>query len=281
MKDEIKYFIFDIETVSDGKLIQKIKYPDEAKLSPQEAIERYCSELLTDSEGKSDFIPWTYQIPVSIAVAKVGKDYELNEVVVLDRPHYRPQVISRLFWEGWTKYQYPTLVTFNGRGFDLPVLELAAFRYGIDVRQWFDTNGPAYQQPRNRFNPKSHYDLLELLSNYGAARISGGLDLCSTLLGKPGKLQTKGYMVQDIYNEGDYERINNYCMCDVLDTYFVFLRTRVMTGHISLKEEHQLVCLAHEWISTASKENSVLEEYLNHFSFWEPINDSDSPFLRS
>ena len=243
MPENIKYFVFDIETVADGTLVQQIKYPEESTLSQDEAVNRYRKDLLKESDGKSDFIPWPFQVPVSIAIAKVQNDFSLLEVVSLDRPDLRPQVMTRSFWQGWLKYKMPTFVTFNGRGFDLPVLELSAFRYGIELGPWFNNNGPSYLQPRNRYNNKSHIDLLDILSNYGAARLHGGLDLCSTLLGKPGKLKTRGHMVQDIWNQGGKERIDDYCLCDVLDTYFVFLRTRVLTGEVTIEKEHQLVLL--------------------------------------
>ena len=55
--------------------------------------------------------------------------------------------------------------------------------------------------------------------------MTGGLNLVANLLGKPGKMDVQGDMVQDMYNAGRLADINDYCRCDVLDTYFVFLRT--------------------------------------------------------
>ena len=101
-----------------------------------EAVARYRADLLAASGGKSDFVPHTFQVPVSVAIAKVAADHSLIEVRTLDRPKFRPQVITRSFWRGWDKHGQPTLVTFNGRFFDLPVLELSAYRYGIAVPPW-------------------------------------------------------------------------------------------------------------------------------------------------
>src|SRR5690606_31047452 len=126
------YLIFDVEAVADGDLISKIRYPKET-LSPAEAIARYRQELIAERGDGKDFIPYTFVLPISVAIAKVDAEYRLLDLALLDSPHYRPHVITRHFWQGWSHYGRPTFVTFNGRGYDLPVLELAAFRYGYSV----------------------------------------------------------------------------------------------------------------------------------------------------
>ncbi len=280
MSDKPAYLVFDIETVADGRLIQRVRYPEQPELQPAEAVAKYRAQLLETSAGKSDFIPATFHLPVSVAIAKVAADYALQEVRTLDRPRFRPQVIARAFWKGWAAHGQPTLVTFNGRFFDLPVLELAAFRYGIGVPAWFSLSGPSYAQPRNRYNTAAHLDLQDTISNFGAMQVNGGLNLCAQLLGKPGKMDTKGAMVQDLWLAGEHLRIDDYCMCDALDTYFIFLRTRVVAGHITLERERALVESAKGWIEgAAAAGNLALEEYLNRFQQWQVVGDDDDPFL--
>jgi len=279
MSDKPAFLVFDVETVVDGRLVQRVRYPDEAGLSPAQAVAKQRAELLEKSAGKSDFIPHTFHLPVSVAVAKVGADFELLEVITLDRPKFRPQVIARKFWKGWSSYGQPTLVTFNGRGFDLPVLELCAYRYGIPVPNWFNASGSQYQQPRNRFNTAAHLDLQDFIGNQGAAQVHGGLNLCAILLGKPGKMDTKGSMVQELWERGERERIDDYCQCDVLDTYFVFLRTRLLAGQLSAERERQLVEGARAWIDQAAAHSLALAEYLRNFRYWEPTGDDDDPFI--
>lgn len=271
------FLVFDIETVSDGRLLQRIRYPEAPELSPSEAVARHRAELL--ERTGSDFIPATFQVPVSVAVAKVGADFSLQDLVTLDRPRFRPQVIVRHFWQGWQRYGMPTFVTFNGRCFDLPVMEMAAFRYGIPVPTWFSTQGPGYTHPRNRFNSAQHFDIQEMLSNYGAIRLNGGLDLCATLLGKPGKMDTKGFMVQDLWEVGERERIDDYCRCDVLDTYFVFLRTMVLQGRLSLDDEAAVVEGARALIAERAADNPTLTDYLERFRAWRPVGDEDDGFV--
>ncbi|MEK6238370.1 MAG: 3'-5' exonuclease, partial [Planctomycetales bacterium] len=234
---------------------------------PVEAVNRYRAELM-EKHG-SDFIPYTYHLPVSICIAKVKADCGLDDVVVLDEPEFRPHQMTQHFWVGWEKYDRPTFVTFNGRGFDIPVLELAAFRYGISVPAWFKNSGPSWEQPRTRYNTKSHIDLYDLVTNFGASRFNGGLNLAANLLGKPGKMQVHGYMVQELYNDGDLKKINEYCRCDVLDTYFAFLRSRVLVGAITLEEEHQLVSRSKEWITEQAKSEPAYELYLKNWGDWK------------
>jgi hypothetical protein len=279
MSDKPGFLVFDIETVVDGRLVQRVRYPELGALTPAEAVAKQRSELLEKSGGKSDFIPHTFHLPVSVAIAKVSADFELQDVITLDRPKFRPQVIVRKFWKGWSAYGQPTLVTFNGRGFDLPVLELAAYRYGVPVPTWFNATGSQYQQPRNRFNTAAHLDLQDFIGNQGAAQVQGGLNLCAILLGKPGKMDTKGSMVQDLWERGERERIDDYCQCDVLDTYFVFLRTRLLAGLISAERERQLVERARAWIDQTAAHNLALAEYLRNFRFWESTGDDDDPFV--
>jgi hypothetical protein len=279
MADKTAFLVFDIESVADGRLIQRIRYPDQPELTPEQTVAKYRAQLLETSNGKSDFVPHTFHLPVSVAIAKVAGDYSLQEVVTLDRPKFRPQVIARQFWKGWQAYDEPTLVTFNGRFFDLPVMELACFRYGIPVPSWFTSEGPSYQQPRNRYNQHAHLDLQDVLTNFGATMLNGGLNLCAQLLGKPGKMGTKGNMVQDLWQAGELLRIDDYCQCDALDTYFVFLRTLVLLGRITLEREHELVLKAKAWIEKAAAGNAALAEYLANFSAWTAPGDDGSPFV--
>jgi 3'-5' exonuclease len=261
----VRYLVFDIETVADAELVAKLRYPGE-HLTPDAAVARYRAELMEKYE--SDFIPYTFQIPVSVAIAKVRDDYRLDDLVVLDEPEFRPHVITEHFWRGWEKYKRPTLVSFNGRTFDLPVLELAAFRYGLSLPSWFNMHAKSFEQARNRFNLDAHIDLQEVLTNFGSSRFTGGLNLAANLLGKPGKMDIQGHMVQDMYNEGKIAEINDYCRCDALDTYFVFLRTRVLLGELSLDEEQGIVAETKEWLIKASSASAAYRAYLDRWGDW-------------
>ncbi len=260
---DIRYLIFDIETVGDGDLIRKVRFPDD-ELTPREAVDRYRKQLLEDT-GK-DILPLTFVLPVSVAIAKVAADFRLLDVLVLDAPEFRPAEIARRFWQGWIHYQRPTFVTFNGRGYDMPVLEMAAFRFGLSVPAWFNVDSKSFEQSRNRYNLDAHLDLQDLLTNYGTFRLSGGLNLLANMIQKPGKSLIDGSQVQDLYYQGRADLINDYCRCDVLDTYFVFLRAQVMLGRLSLQEEQTLTELARTMLKEQAADH---EAYRHYLSAWD------------
>jgi predicted PolB exonuclease-like 3'-5' exonuclease len=261
----VQYFVFDVESVADPALVARLRYPKET-VSPADAVRRYRDELMKKYE--SDFVPYTFQIPITVAVAKLGSDFRLTDLVLLDDPQFRPHVITENFWRGWEKYHRPTLVSFNGRSFDIPLLELAAFRYGVSIPGWFQATGKAYDQPRGRYNVQSHLDLCELLTNFGSTRFTGGLNLSANLLGKPGKMDVQGDMVQDMYDAGRLAEINDYCRCDVLDTYFVFLRTRVLVGQLTLDAEHNLIAQTKQWLGENAERVPAYALYLSRWGDW-------------
>jgi 3'-5' exonuclease len=269
-KQPVRYFIVDIESVSDGDLVRRVKYPDES-LSEEEAIAKFRQELIDDN-GR-DFIPYTYQIPISVVIAKVDAGLQLVDLVSLDEPHFRPHILTRDFWRGWKAYHHPCLVTFNGRSFDLPLLELAAFRYGISIADWFKSD-PGH---RKRYNLRSHFDLHEVLTNFNATWFRGGLNLAANLIGKPGKMAVQGHMVQDLYAAGQLQAISDYCRCDVLDTYFVFLRTKLMMGELDRHREGELVEHTKQWLVERQSQCAAYEKYLENWGSWhDPWETSPS-----
>ena len=139
----------------------------------------------------------------------------------------------------------------------------------VSAPAWFDIHGKSFSQPRYRYNADAHFDLYELLTNFGASRLNGGLNLAATMLGKPGKMSVQGYMVQDLFGEGKLAEINDYCRCDVLDTYFVFLRTAVMIGKLTLDREQELIADAHAWLVERADQVPAYALYLEHWGDWE------------
>jgi 3'-5' exonuclease len=231
-------------------------------LSAEDAIERAREEARQNSYTGSDFIPYTFQIPVAVCVVRVGEDFGLQAVACLDSPVYRPREVVKKFWLGLSFYTKCKLVTFNGRGFDLPLLELAAFRYGFSGRDYF-------ARGRNRYS--GDLDLMDWLTNFGASRgFQGGLNLLAKLLGKPGKMDMTGDQVYDFYKAGRFQEINDYCMFDTLDTYFVFLRTRVLTGDITIEQEIELVERAKNTLTNQTRDLPALQQYLDNWSEWKP-----------
>ncbi len=263
--NEVKFLLFDVESVADGEAIAKTRYPNK-HYKPQQAIDAFRQDLIIES-GR-DFIPYTYHTPIAVVAAKIREDFSLIEIVSLDEPQFRPAVITRYFWMGWERYARPTLVTFNGRSFDIPLMELSAFRYGVSVPSWFNIHDKSFEQYRNRYNVHSHFDLHEILTNFGSSWFRGGLNLAASLLNKPGKLDVQGSMVQDLYADGRISEISEYCRCDVLDTYFVFLRVQVMMGKLTLEQERSLTDSAKQMIQSQADLHPAYRSYLEQWGDW-------------
>ena len=232
------YLVFDIESVADGPLVARcaIRARNSTARRPSR---RYRAELMAAHD--SDFIPYTFHLPISVAMAKVAGRFSAAGSGGARRAAIPPARHHRAFLARLGRYRRPTLVSFNGRTFDLPLLELAAFRFGLSIPGWFNLAAKSFEQYRNRFNLDAHIDLQELLTNFGSTRFTGGLNLAANLLGKPGKMDVQGHMVQDLYDDGKLTEINDYCRCDALDTYFVFLRSRVLLGELVLADEQKLI----------------------------------------
>ena len=254
------FLVMDTESVPDGRLVAAVKYPGE-KLTPEEAIEKAQAEARATSKKNSDFLPVTFQIPVAACVLRVGSDFTLQALTCLDAPHFRPTEIVKKFWLGMSHYK-AKLVTFNGRRFDMPLLELAAFRHGIPIRDYF-------QNSRNRFN--GPLDLCDWLTNFGACYLDGGLNLLAKLIGLPGKQEMTGEQVYPMYREGKLQEINDYCLFDTLDTYFVFLRTRILIGEITPDREKELAAMAKDLLESKTEEFKALAEYLKAWKQSESI----------
>jgi predicted PolB exonuclease-like 3'-5' exonuclease len=258
------FLVLDTESIPDGRLLAKVKYPGE-NLTAEAAIERAQAEARDQSRDGSDFLPVTFQIPIAVCVLRVANDFGIQALKCLDEPEYRTKEIVQQFWKGVGHYPRAKLVTFNGRGFDMPLLELAAFDHGISARDYFASS-------RNRYQG-NHLDLFDWLTNFGAFRLVGGLNMMAQRGDAPrgcGKLGVDGSQVYALYKAGRVREINEYCMFDTLDTYFIFLRTRVMLGEMTLEQEQHVVRRARTWLAAKSIETPPLRQYLEK---WEQFND--------
>jgi predicted PolB exonuclease-like 3'-5' exonuclease len=88
------------------------------------------------------------------------------------------------------------------------------------------------------------------------------------MLGKPGKIGLSGERVQNEFDEGNTVAISDYCRCDVLDTYFVFLRTQVLLGAISIQQEREIIERAKDWIKKRTRESAAYRDYLESWRDW-------------
>ena len=120
----------------------------------------------------------------------------------------------------------PDLVTYNGRGFDLPVIASRCLRHGVPFRHYY-----AARDVRYRFSPQGHLDLMDFLTDFGACKASK-LDVVARSVGMPGKLGIDGKDVGPMIHAGRLAEVQAYCLCDVVQTAGVFLRVQLLRGEL-------------------------------------------------
>lgn len=232
----VRYAIFDIETRIDKRLLNETLYRDQG-LDEEEAFRRHRDELREHQRG-SDFFPVSFHVPISIAIGSVAPDFSLERIEILAEDDYSEERLVREFWERVEKFP-GCLVSFNGRNFDLPVLELQALRWGCVAPKYF--GGGVH---RHRYRQERHYDLYDFLTNFGMYRVRGGFDLVQRLIGLDGKGAIDGSKVQELWEAGRLPEIHRYCADDVRQTYLLFLRIERMRGRLDPGRCEELTALA-------------------------------------
>ncbi len=265
----MKYLIYDIESIVDKKLLKQVAYAHE-NLTDEQAYARHLEDQIKNT-GKS-FPNAVFHVPVCLAVLSAASDFTIQKIGLLGHDDKTPAAITKHFWDIYNTNPNMTLVDFNGSGYDMRLMELWAFREAIAITpQHFQKFGARY-----RFAEDRHLDLQDSLNNNGAIRYMGGLDLLAKVLGKPGKMETKGEMVQELHNAGKLFEIEDYCLGDVLDTYFVFLRWMVVQGRLNAGREKELVNSAFEKIREHGEKTGYLKKYLAACAVQSPTSSINS-----
>jgi predicted PolB exonuclease-like 3'-5' exonuclease len=124
----------------------------------------------------------------------------------------------------WLDTKKPTVVTWNGRGFDMPVITSRALRHGVPMPWWFTDRNTRY-----RYSTDGHFDVMDFLADFGAAK-NARLDVYARLVGFPGKVGVDGSQVLPLVHAGKIDEVNAYCLCDVAQTAAIFLRVELLRG---------------------------------------------------
>ena len=192
----MNFAIFDIETRIDKALIRAVMFPHD-DVTEEEAYQRFRQQVSEERDHRNDFLPIAFDIPISIVVGNVTGNHTLTAVEVLCAQDYSEEGIVCEFWRRVEIFP-GTLVSFNGRAFDLPVMEMQALRYGCQAPRYFNEK----YGHRYRYSEERHYDLFDFLSNVGVHRIRGGFNLLARLIGLPGKTWVDGSMIQGLWEAG-------------------------------------------------------------------------------
>jgi 3'-5' exonuclease len=192
------------------------------------------------AQGGSDFLP--LHLHRVVAIACVLRERDALRVWSLGAPEDAEEQLIRRFFEGIEKYT-PQLVSWNGGGFDLPVLNYRAAIHGVSAArfwEWGDEERTfAYNNYISRYH-KRHIDLMDLLAMY-QPRAFAPLDDFAKLCGFPGKLGLEGSAVWDAWLSGAIGRIRSYCETDALNTYLVYLRFQKLRGALD-EEQYRSEC---------------------------------------
>jgi predicted PolB exonuclease-like 3'-5' exonuclease len=184
-------------------------------------IETVPDPALADPSAAPGFPPLHVHRPIVVGALWLDEDYRMKRFGVLG-DGLDEKGMLQAFSSFVAKYG-PDLVTYNGRGFDLPVLVLRSLRHGVPM-SWY------YQgRARHRYSEEGHLDLCDLLSDHGATR-SLSLDAAARVIGLPGKVGVDGSQVEGLYKAGRLEEIKTYCLADVAQTALLFLRFRLLQG---------------------------------------------------
>lgn len=223
--------VFDIETIPDLESGRKLYNLQD--LSDKDTA--HALSAIRRNKVGHDFLPLYLQKIVAISLV-LSQDFKIKVWSLGTESSSEKDLIERFFL-GIEKYT-PILVSWNGCGFDLPVLHYRALLHGISAPTYWE-NGENQQNFRwnnylNRFHYR-HLDLMDVLASY-QSKAFAPLDEIASMLGFPGKMGMSGNKVFETYLQGDIKKIRDYCETDVLNTYGIFLRFELMRGSISSDE---------------------------------------------
>lgn len=242
-------FVFDIETVPDISSARRIYNLPE--LNDKE-MTIALQHIRRQETGGSEFLRLHLQKIVAISV--VLRTQNTLKVWSLGETQSPEEELIQRFFAGLEKYS-PTLVSWNGGGFDLPVIHYRALLHGITASRYWDMgdddNSFRYNNYLNRFHYR-HMDLMDILAAY-QSRANAPLDQIATMLGFPGKMGMSGDKVWQSFQEGKITEIRNYCETDVLNTYLVYLRFELLRGKLTKENYLQECQKVRDLLQTESK----------------------------
>ena len=261
----INYLVFDIETRVDKELVKEV-YDPENSLTLEQAYDTARDQILERSGQQSDFFPVPFHIPIAISTLHADEKYRIRSLRCSGADRFSESDMISRFWQAFESAQ--TLITFNGRGFDLPVLETRALKHGFSLPRYFATGQGHNTYRGSRYSDAYHIDLCDFLSNFGAAYRRNSLNVLSKLIGLPGKYTIAGEDVEYLFRQGRLKEINQYCMTDVLQTFLLFLRVELLRGKLDAGGYKEAVAAARDDLmqqaSSAGSENFLLD-FLQHW----------------
>jgi len=227
--------VFDIETIPDIAGL-RILHELDAGVSDAEVAEM-AFQLRRQKVGNDFLAHHLHRVVAISCVLREGDNFKVWSLGDIEEDEGS---IIRRFYDGVEKYT-PQLVSWNGGGFDLPVLHYRGLIHGVQCPRYWDQGEDDRDFKWNNYISRyhsRHLDLMDLLALYGG-RANAPLDELAKLIGFPGKLGMDGGKVWEAYQQGKLEEIRNYCETDVVNTWLVFARFQLMRGQFTLARYRQ------------------------------------------
>lgn len=227
---------------------QPIFNADKSKILNHKLLSLRAMEIFKEKTG-SEFLPVCFHRVVSISAVMADGFGRFLRVSTLEGESERDKIAKFLtFIEDFN----PRLVSFNGRGFDLPMIMARAMCYDLSAAAYFETNDrdnnkSKWENYRSRYDGRFHLDLLDHISDFGAVR-GLKLDHICASMGLPGKYDVHGDQVLQLYYAGEQTKIDEYCRSDVLNTYWLFLKYELLRGKITKDDYLNYIAVMGEFL---------------------------------
>jgi len=248
--------VFDIETIPDTELGRRLY--DVADLD-DESVAKIMFFKQKQARA-TDFLPLPQHRIVVISAILRNRDgirvFSLGPDLASEK-----EIVQR-FFDGIDRFS-PTLVSWNGSGFDLPVLHYRALRHGVSAARYWEIGDEDREFRYNNYLGRFHWrhiDVMDVLAGYQPGG-RASLEQVAQLLGLPGKLGMSGDKVWDYYLAGKVADIKNYCETDVLNTYLVYLRFQLMRGLLDARGYGEEVALLRQRLEESKEAH--LREFLD------------------
>jgi 3'-5' exonuclease len=251
--------VFDIESIPDIAGLRALR--DAAPDSSDEQV--YAAWLAERREhGQSDFMPLHLQrVLVISCVFRNAEGLRIHSFV--DRDDQSEGKVIQTFFNTLAKH-VPQLVSWNGGGFDLPVLHYRGLKHGVVADKYWDLGDDDREFKWNNYISRyhmRHLDLMDLLAMY-QPKNNAPLDAMAKLCGFPGKLGMDGSAVYPAYLAGQLEDIRRYCETDVMNTYLLYCRFQKMRGGLLEKEYEQEIAFVKDTLGNLAPQEAHWEQYL-------------------
>ncbi len=243
---------FDIETIPDIAGLRRLHNVG-GEASDHEVGEM-AFLMRRQQTGGSDFLPHYLQRVVTISCTL--REGDRFRVFSLSEPDANEGQIIQRFFDGIEKYS-PQIVSWNGGGFDLPVLHYRAMLHGVAAPRYWDLGDDDREFKWNNYISRyhtRHLDLMDLLALY-SGRANAPLDQLAKLYGFPGKLGMDGGEVWPAWQRGEIAGIRDYCETDVVNTWLVFLRFQKMRGILNAGQYDQEIDLVRRTLEEIGAEH--------------------------